>query len=50
MQRDLQVSSEADATSGVLADKTKTAADQVSESIVDVMGFVDSSTKRIAAM
>jgi hypothetical protein len=30
--------------------KTKTAADRVSESIVDVMGFVNSSTKRIAAM
>ncbi|WP_227869188.1 hypothetical protein [Nitrosospira lacus] len=35
---------------GILADKAKAAADRASESIDDVLAFVEASNKRIAAM
>src|SRR5574340_71173 len=41
---------EADEELGVLADKAKAAADRASESIDDVLAFVEASNKRIAAM
>ncbi|MDE2366950.1 MAG: hypothetical protein KGM95_08455 [Betaproteobacteria bacterium] len=41
---------EADEELGVLADKAKAAADRASDSIDDVLAFVEASNKRIAAM
>lgn len=41
---------EADEELGVLADKAKAAADRASDSIEDVLAFVEASNKRIAAM
>lgn len=43
-------SSAADEELGILADKAKAAADRASESIDDVIAFVEGSNKRIAAM
>ena len=41
---------EADEELGVLADKAKAAADRASDSIDDVLAFVEASNKRIATM
>jgi len=41
---------EADEELGILADKAKAAADRASDSIDDVLAFVEASNKRIAAM
>lgn len=41
---------EADEELGLLADKAKAAADRASESIDDVLSFVEASNARIAAM
>jgi Mobilization protein NikA len=43
-------SSEADEELGILADQAKAAADRASDSIDDVIAFVEASNKRIAAM
>lgn len=43
-------STEADEELGMLADKAKAAADRASDSIDDVLSFVDASNTRIAAM
>lgn len=43
-------SAEADEELGILADKAKEAADRASDSIDDVLAFVEASNKRIAAM
>jgi len=43
-------SAEADEELGILADKAKDAADRASDSIDDVLSFVEASNKRIAAM
>lgn len=43
-------SSEADEELGILADKAKAAADRATDSIDDVLAFVEASNKRIAAM
>lgn len=41
---------EADEELGALADKAKDAADRASDSIDDVLAFIEASNKRIAAM
>jgi|SRR5580765_1393035 len=43
-------SAEANEELGMLADKAKAAADRASDSINDVLSFVDASNQRIAAM
>jgi hypothetical protein len=43
-------STAADEELGILADKAKAAADRASESIDEVLAFVEASNKRIAAM
>lgn len=43
-------SAEAEEELGMLADKAKAAADRASDSIDDVLSFVDASNARIAAM
>ena len=40
----------ADEELGILADKAKAAADRASDSIDDVLAFVEASNRRIAAM